>query len=222
MPMYLKQPPLKRLQGHSLGPLGAAEVVGTPMVKEIVSPTFLSQVGRDLIRNGQSMHVLAMSANSKLILLPCSSWHFEGEADPDSWMVRATVYGPSTSTTRYLPRAGVVFVTWGSTPGEPYVGRGPLSWASVTAQLQSETQRSLADEASGPLAQIIALPVDGGDDEDEDDPQADLKRDIAKARGRAILVETTQASYGTGGRAATKGLGSFQAWPESTGRHAHD
>ena len=75
----------------------------------------------------------------------------------------------------------------GSTPGQPYVGTGPLSWAHTTARLQSETERSLADEAQGPLAQLLAIPQDGGDDS-ETDPLAALKADIRTARGKALLL----------------------------------
>lgn len=61
----------------------------------------------------------------------CSSappWHLDGDAHPDTWIVRATFYGPSTSTTRNLPYWSVVFVTWGSTPKQPYARTGLLSW----------------------------------------------------------------------------------------------
>ena len=89
--------------------------------------------------------------------------------------MRVTSYGPSTSTTWNMPASGVVFVRWGSTPGQPYVRRtGPLSWAHTTARLQSEVERSLADEAGGPVAQLLAIPQDGGDG-GEDDPLAGLK-----------------------------------------------
>ena len=58
----------------------------------------------------------------------------------------------------------MIFVRWGSTPGQAYAGTGPLSWAHTTARLQSEAERSLADEAQGPLAQLLAVPQDGGGD----------------------------------------------------------
>ena len=90
---------------------------------------------------------------------------------------------------------------WGSTPGRTYVGTGPLSWAHTTARLQSETERSLADEAQGPLAQLLAIPQDGGDDSD-DDPLKMLKADITSARGKALLLETTAAAWGEGKAAA--------------------
>ena len=174
----------------------AAEVVGPAWVQEAVSPAFLGQVGRDLIRSGDSLHVIRM-IGGRLRLIPASSWHWEGTHDPTTWRVRATCYGPSTSTTWVLPAASVVFTRWGSTPGQTYVGTGPLSWAHQTARLQAETERSLADESAGPLAQLLAIPQDGGDG-GTDDPLAALKGDIRTARGRALLVETTSAGWDTG------------------------
>ena len=179
----------------------SAEVIGPAWVQEAVSPGVLAQIGRDLIRNGDSMHVIRVSGDGMVRLIPASSWHFEGSHDPDSWTVRVTAYGPSTSTTWNLPASAVLFVRWGGTPGQPYVGTGPLSWAHTTARLQSEAERSLADEAQGPLAQLLAIPSDGGDDGDGD-PLKLLKSDIAGARGKALLVETSASGWGEGRTAA--------------------
>ena len=175
----------------------AAEVTGPDWATTAVSPTFLAQVGRDLIRAGDSMHVIR-TTGGHLRLVPASSWHWEGDHDPATWTVRATAYGPSTSTTWYLPASGVVFVRWGGTPGQPYIGTGPLSWAHTTARLGSEAERSLADETSGPLAQLLPVPQDGGDPDDDTDAFAGLRADIGRARGKALLVETTAAGYGEG------------------------
>ena len=179
----------------------SAEVQGAPWAAEAVSPVFLAQVGRDLIRSGDSMHVIRMGADGMIRLIPASSWHWEGSHDPSTWVVRATAYGPSTSTTWNLPASGVVFVRWGSSPGQPYTGTGPLSWAHTTARLQSEAERSLADEAQGPIAQLLAIPSDGGDDSDSD-PLKLLRADISGARGKALLVETSSAGWGEGKTAA--------------------
>ena len=179
----------------------SAEVVGETWLQDVVTPGVLGQIGRDLIRNGDSMHVIRMGADGMVKLIPCSSWHWEGTHDPTTWATRATAYGPSTSTTWNLPASSVVFVTWGSTPGQPYVGTGPLTWAHTTARLQSEAERSLADEAgNSPVAHLLAVPADGGDNSD-DDPLKLLKADIAKARGKALLVETTSAGWGEGRQA---------------------
>ena len=180
----------------------ARVVVGPPWAVEAICPAFLALVGRDLIRRGDSLHVIRMDGG-RVQLIPASSWHWEGNHDPHSWTVRATCYGPSTSTTWNLPASGVVFVKWGFAPGTPYVGTGPLSWASTTARLSSETERSLADEAAGPLAQLLAIPADGGDDSDSD-PLTMLKADIRTARGKALLVETAAAGWGEGASAAPR------------------
>ena len=182
----------------------AATVEGAPWVQEAVSPGFLAQVGRDLVRRGDSMHVIRLDGGGAK-LIPCSSWHFEGNHDPDSWRVRATAYGPSTSTTWNLPAAGVVFVTWGSTPGQPYIGTGPTNWAHTTARLNAAAEKSLADEAGGPVAQLLTYPEgQSGDDDDEGDPLATLRTAIAGAKGKALLLETTASGYGEGRSAAPR------------------
>ena len=187
----------------------AAEVVGEDWVQEAVTPIVLGQIGRDLVRNGDSMHAIRITGGGVVQLIPCSSWHFEGSHDPNSWSVRATAYGPSTSTTWNLPATGVVFVRWGSSPGQPYIGTSPISWASATARLGSAVERSIADEAAGPLAQLLAVPQDGGDDGD-DDPLKMLRADISAARGKALLVETTASGWGDGKTAAPQ-----QDWKQS-------
>ena len=181
--------------------LASAEVEGAPWVQQAVSPGVLAQMGRDLVRSGQSMHVIRLDGAGRVRLIPASSWHWEGSHDPASWTVRVTVYGPSTSTAWHLPGAGVVFIRWGGTPGLPYVGTGPLSWASTTARLQSETERSLADEAGGPIANLVSIPQDGGDG-GEDDTLTSLKADIRTARGKALLLETVAGGWGEGRAAA--------------------
>ena len=175
----------------------SASVSGPEWVRDAVTPLVLAQIGRDLIRRGGSMHMIDVNRLGRVSLLPCASWHFEGDGNPDTWKVRATFYGPSSSTTRHIPFAGVIFAKWGSAPGQPYVGTGPLSWAHTTARLQSESEKSLADESSGPVAQLLTIPQDGGDDSD-DDPLKMLKADIRTARGDARFVETTAAAWGEG------------------------
>ena len=188
----------------------AAEVDGPSWAQEAVTPVWLAQVGRSLIREGASLSVIVMGGEGDVELVPASFWNFEN-LDPGalegererSWRARVTTYGPSSSWTRLVQRDGLVFVRWGTSPGTRYRGQGPTSWAHLTARLQGEAERSLADEAAGPLAQIIPIPQDGGDDDDEEnDPLSALKAGIAAARGKAMLVETTAAGYGEGKAAA--------------------
>ncbi len=181
----------------------SAEVQGLGWARDAVSPEFLAQVGRDLIRRGSSMHYIGIDHAGSASLLPVSSWHFEDDGDPhpDRWRVRATMFGPSSSVTKHLPFSGVVFVKWGSTPGQRYVGVGPLSWAAMTARLQSETERSLADEVSGPLAQVSVIPPQSaasGKEGEAVDPLVLLRADIGRARGKSILLENLASAMGEG------------------------
>ena len=175
-----------------------AQVEGGPLVQQAVTPQFLAQIGRDLIRGGASLHRIDIRGGS-VRLLPVAQWfwHSGNSPDPDTWMVRSTEYGPSGSITHLLPWSATIWQAWGLSTTTPWVGRGPSSWAPLTAKLVAEAERSLGDEAAGPIAQILPIPQDGGDGGD-DDPLRQLKLDIAAARGRAVLSETTQAGWGEG------------------------
>ena len=61
----------------------------------------------------------------------------------------------------------------------------------------ANTERALADEAGGPVAQLLPVPQDGGEG-GEGDPLAGLKSDIKDAKGSALLVETTSSRMGRG------------------------
>ena len=58
-----------------------AEVTGPDWATSAVCPRFLAQVGRDLVRSGDSMHVIRTTGGA-LRLVPAASWHFEGTHDP--------------------------------------------------------------------------------------------------------------------------------------------
>lgn len=175
----------------------SAKVTGPEHAVQAITPGVLAQIGRDLIRAGSSMHVVTVDLNARVFLLPASSWTITGGSDPASWSVEVSTNGPSTSETRRLPYDGVVHMKWGSLPGQPYQGRGPLGFAAITARLQSETERSLADESQGPLAQLLTVPRDGGDGSLDQ-----LRQSIKGARGKAALVETVSLGFGEGRMAA--------------------
>ena len=189
----------------ALGRAFSSATVSPAWAAEIVTPRFLEQLGRDLVVVGESLHVLREMGGST-ILVPSSTWYWKGSSpDPESWEVDATAYGPTGSTTWRLPRDQVVFMTWGRANVRPYQGLGPATLAADTAKLHGEAERSLADEAAGPIAQLLAIPQDGGDGGDED-PLAMLKQDLKDARGKALLLETTSSGWAEG-RGAAPGNG---------------
>ena len=94
---------------------------------------------------------------------------------------------------------------WGSDPGTPYVRTAPSSYASTTNRMLTATQKTLADESGGPLANLLVSPQDGGDGDEDTDPLAALKRDIRNAAGAGLMVETTNAGWGEGKASAPQG-----------------
>ncbi len=176
----------------------SAAMVEPDDVAEIVTPRMLGQCGRDLVRVGESLHVIRLIGD-RFRLLPASTWYFWGGADPSQWEAVATVYGPSHSSTWRVPQSSVIFVAWGSPTARPYHGLSPNSWAAETSRLHANAERALADEAGGPVAGLLTVPEgkDSGSDDDKDE-LAPLRKDIAAARGRALLLETTASGYGEG------------------------
>ena len=162
-----------------------------------IAPQCMALIGRDLMRVGESLHVIRMKGG-RLHLVPCSTWYLEGDADPRSWMATATAYGPSGSTTWRVPWSSVVYAQWGAPTARPYHGLAPSTWAAQTARLHANAERALADEAGGPVAQLLPVPQDGGDGDEDTDALASLKADIGAAKGKALLVETTAAAWGEG------------------------
>ena len=175
----------------------SATVDGPDDIAEALSPRRLALIGRDLIRVGESLHVIRMTG--RLALIPASTWYWEGDADPRGWTCTATAYGPSGSTTWRVPADSVIFTAWGSPTARPYHGLGPASWAAESVRLNANAERSLADEAGGPTAALLPIPEgqDAGSDEDGD-PLAARPADIGRARGKALLLESTASGFGEG------------------------
>ena len=161
-----------------------------------VTPAVLALIARSLIRRGESLHLVDLESGA-LMLRPVGSWDIRGGWDPATWWARCDLFGPSGNVTRFVPHEAVVHCRYAVDPSRPWLGVGPLQWAGSTAALVGRLEVGLADEAGAGAAQVITVPQDGGDGGD-DDPLQQLKVDIAKARGKAVLVETTAAGFGQG------------------------
>ena len=181
----------------------ACEVVGPSWVQDAVTPDWLAWVGRAVVREGGALSSID-SRGDRTALTPIAFFNFESQTqsddvDEETWLCRATAYGPSSSVTRLLPRDRLVFLRWGVGAGTRYRPRGPTSWAHLTARLQGEVERSLADESGGPLAQLLTTPEGGDTDSDDDtDPWAGARASLKGARGGLALLETTATGGGDG------------------------
>ena len=179
----------------------ACEVGGPTSASGAVTPITLSSIARQMVRRGESVHLLDVTPAGRLALREVSAWSIEGAPDPATWRYRVTTAGPSSTSTRTVSADAICHPKYSVDPARPWAGRGPLSWASLTGRLGTALEHALADEAAGPRGHLIPVPVDGGDG-DDDDPLAELKRDIRGLAGKAALVETTSAGWSEG-RAAS-------------------
>ena len=181
--------------------LSVADISSAPAwAQAAISPAWLAMVGRELIRNGEHLSAMSMNDAGELMLLPSADWTWRGGAIEADWTATINLYGPSGSTSREVGRHEVVYLQWAGLSIERHRGRGPLSLASLAAQAAAETERSIADEVAGPLAQMLTVPegIDVGSD-DNSDVSAQLRKDLHSARGRAVILESVASNWGQGG-----------------------
>ena len=161
----------------------------------------LALVARNLIRRGEDFHRIYVRGG-RIVLEPCGFAYAHGNGpDPMSWTYNATLYGPTDSRHEWVPAASMLHTRYSVDSSRPWFGQGPLHWAHRTGTLAGALETRLGEEAGGPVGHVLPVPSDGGDGTD-DDPLAMLKADMASARGRTLLAETTQAGWGEGRQAA--------------------
>ena len=181
----------------------AARVTPENSITAALTPACRALIFRDCIRRGESVHRL-IAEGGAVRLAPSGSWDVRGGPDERSWFYRLDEFGPSGNLTYFVPSASVLHVRYATDAARPWFGVAPLQWARSTGALAAALEARLAEESGGPVGSIIAIPQDGGDGSDED-PLAQLKLDLAGARGRTILAETVAAAWGEGRAAAPQG-----------------
>ena len=188
--------------------LAAAKVSGPAYAVGAITPSFLAQVGRSLILRGESLHVIRVDQDGVVHLYPAAGWTMEGDYAPETWTIVADLPGPSRTTSIRTSYQGVIHLTWATAARSPHAGIGPLSGAGSTSRLNAEADRALADESSGPIANLLAVPDSASGENSDGDPAVDplgaLSGDIKNARGRALLMETTASGWGEGRSSAPK------------------
>ena len=170
--------------------LASASVEGPENLTAAVTPAVLAQAGRSLIRQGEQVFPIDVADTGRVRLLTAGYHDVYGGADPLTWTYRTSVYGPSGTTTRHLPAAGVVHLRYLAEPARPWCGVAPLRAASLAGKLSAETVSALADAESGPRGYLLPLPVDGADP-----TVAALKADLRTLSGKLAFVESTQTMH---------------------------
>ena len=178
----------------------AGASVSPAEARSALSPPCMALMARDLIRRGESVHAIEIEGGM-VRLMPAGSWDVRGGPRESEWWYRLDTFGPSGNETRFVPGGAVVHARYAVDAARPWYGISPLGWARATGTLAANLETRLGEEAGGPVGHVLPVPVDGGDGE-EDDPLATFKLDMAGAKGRTILAETTAAGWGEGRTAA--------------------
>ena len=176
----------------------ALATVSPARAAAVLTPTVRADIGRRLLRHGQSLHVLHADS-SGLRLIPGHSWDPSGQPFGEL-RYRVDIAAPDGVATRDYPATSVLHVRLSSDPASPWIGTAPLSWAITSARLATAMETRLGQEADTPVGQLITSARDPGgpsDEADEDeDPNAGLKRDLANLKGELVLVESQTTGTG--------------------------
>lgn len=173
----------------------AATVEGaSPAVVASLTPDVLALIARNLIRAGDSMHLIETGPDG-LALLPVGTWVIQGDADPATWFVRCDLFGPTGNSVRIVPHAAVVHCRYAVDPARPWQGVSPLAWAETAATLLAGTETALSRDTNAALAYVVPQPPSRAEDNDAD-PLAALKQALVSAKGKSVFVESTATAYG--------------------------
>ena len=127
----------------------AAKVTPATAATEAVTPGCLALVARDLIRRGESMHLIEVQ-DGAVRLCPVGSWDVRGDDDPGTWFVRADLFGPSGNRTVFRPHAAFIHARYAVDPARPWYGIGPLGWARHTGTLAANLENKLGQGSGRP------------------------------------------------------------------------
>ena len=177
-----------------------ATIFDPPEAATVLNPPCMAFLARNLIRRGEDVHQI-MVEGGMVRLQPIGSWDVRGGPREREWWYRCDRFGPSGNLTELAPAAAVLHCRYAIDSARPWYGISPLGWARSTGTLAANLETQLGEEAGGPVGHVIPVPQDGGDGGD-DDPLAELKADLAAAKGRTILAETTAVGGGEGRGAA--------------------
>ena len=191
---------LEAAAGLYASAFASAQVKPANEITAAISPQVRALIARDLIRRGESLHLIEVDRRG-VRLIPAGSWDVRGGWEESGWWYRLDLFGPSGNVTRFVPGQSVIHCRYAVDPARPWLGIGPLTWARDTGTLAANLEARLGEEAGGTVAHVLPVPQDGGDGS-ADDPKAALKADIKAARGGTVLTETTSGGWGEGRIAA--------------------
>ncbi len=173
----------------------SAEIEGPTWAQSALTPAVMAMIGRALIRSGEILFAIDATRDGMVKLYPSADHDIDGGHDPDSWLYRLNLQGPSQVYTREQVSAeGVLHFAYSHHPQEPWRGIGPIQAASLSGRLSAETTKALGDELSGPRGSLLPVPkLDG-----KAATLEGLRADIRGLSGALATVESMASSWSEG------------------------
>ena len=170
-----------------------ARVEGSDMVKEAVTPTVLSYLGRHLIRRGEVVFLIDVE-HGEVVLHPVGQHTVTGGGPESEWRYQISVFGPSESPTRWVGSEQVVHCRYAVELSRSWQGLGPLAWCSETSALAAALEVRLKQECGSVMGFLLPAPLNPK----QGSAAQKLQQDIAKLAGETTLVESQASGWGTG------------------------
>ena len=175
--------------------LAGADVTGPAAV----TPDVLALIGRSLIRDGEAVLRVELHDGA-----PVLRWSPTFDVHMD-WRYSLHLPVPGGTETVTEPPEAVAHFRWSADATQPWRGVGPLSRARHAATLLANVERRLGEEAGAPVGYVLPVPVGTVDNDDDADPLANLRSDLARLKGGVSPVESTAGGWGEGKAAAPSG-----------------
>ena len=118
-----------------------------------LTPSMMALIGRSLAVRGNLVARITVEG-SAVRLWPATDFDVTGDADPDSWVYRLNLPGPSATHTVVVPADAVCHFRYGALPSAPWRGVAPLARATSTAALAGAVESSLSAEMKIPPGRI--------------------------------------------------------------------
>lgn len=174
----------------------------------IIGPQEMSQIGRDLVRDGESVWMIEV-VEGRALLVPSFGHMVNGGRRRDSWNYELQLASPDNlETSQRVQSAQVCHFMYSYDRARPWVGISPLTWAIDSAQTMGASEQRMKEESGTPTGYVVPLPEEPSPPDTEglqDDPLAPLRIQISTLKGGIALVESTQGGFGEGPAARPQG-----------------
>ena len=98
---------LEAAAGLYAAAFAAAQVKPASEIVAGISPQVRALIARDLIRRGESLHLIEVDRRG-VRLIPAGSWDVRGGWQESGWWYRLDLFGPSGNVTRFVSGQSVI------------------------------------------------------------------------------------------------------------------